>query len=434
MIRKEIGWLQTVSGRCHFSSEIMHASSKRGRHDRSDARAPKREWGGAAPPAGPYACRVSWSLRLGSVSGIAIRVHFTFALLLAAFASHLGEQQGVRGALFGLLLVVCLFGCVVLHELGHALVAQRLGVAVREIVLLPIGGVARLLSEPKRPLHELLIALAGPLVNVVLALAAYLALRGGPIPPFGALSSQAIATPSTHAVLLILLYGNLSLAAFNMLPALPMDGGRVLRALLSFFFGQVRATNIAAGLAQILAVGLALIGLQNEPLLVFIALLVFMGAGQERVTARTNLLLAELRAGEVCDPHAVSFAPGESIGAAVDQILRSSQAHFLVSHGGEAIGTVSRDDVVGLAGRVGLHAPLTTITRRAPATVSPEVPLTEVRRLLQEGGGAPLVVKGEEGPLGVLGLEDISRIASLTDHLARGGVRRQVAESSETSA
>jgi Zn-dependent protease len=193
---------------------------------------------------------VSWSLRLGSVSGIAIRVHFTFALLLAAFASHLAEKQGTRGALFGVMLVLCLFACVVLHELGHGLVAQRLGVTVREIVLLPIGGVARLQSEPKKPLHELLIALAGPFVNVVLALGAFLALQGSAIPPLETLSDDALTTPSAHAVLLILLYSNLTLAAFNMLPALPMDGGRVLRALLSFFFGQVRATNIAAGLAQ----------------------------------------------------------------------------------------------------------------------------------------------------------------------------------------
>lgn len=336
--------------------------------------------------------------------------------------------------MFGLLLVVCLFGCVVLHELGHALVAQRLGVAVREIVLLPIGGVARLLSEPKRPLHELLIAISGPLVNVVLALGAFAALGGAPISLVSALSGDALSTPSTHALLLILLYGNISLAAFNMLPALPMDGGRVLRALLSFFFGQVRATNIAAGIAQVLAVGLAFFGLQTEPFLVFIALLVFMGAGQERITARTTQLLTQLRAGEVCDPHAVSFAPGDSVGAAVDQTLRSAQAHFLVLHGSVALGTVSRDDLIGLAGRVGLHAPLTAVTRRAPQSVAPETPLSEVRRLLQESGGAPLVVLGEDGALGVLGLEDISRIASLTDHLARGGVRRQVAASSETSA
>jgi Zn-dependent protease/CBS domain-containing protein len=394
-----------------------------------------RAHGRRAPPRfEAYACRVSWSLRLGSVSGIAIRVHFTFALLLAAFASHLAEKQGARGALFGVMLVLCLFACVVLHELGHGLVAQRLGVTVREIVLLPIGGVARLLSEPKKPLHELLIALAGPFVNVVLALGAFLALRGSAIPPLETLSDDALTTPSTHAVLLILLYSNITLAAFNMLPALPMDGGRVLRALLSFFFGQVRATNIAAGLAQILAVALALFGIQGQPILVFIALLVFMGAGQERVATRTNALLAELRAGEVCDPHALIFAPGDSVGAAVDQTLRCPQVHFLVSHGSEPIGTLSRDDLVALAGRVGLHAPLTAITRRSPQIVAPELALSEVRRLLQENGGAPVIVRGDEAPLGVLGLEDISRIASLTDHLARGGVRRPVAPDPETSA
>jgi Zn-dependent protease/CBS domain-containing protein len=378
---------------------------------------------------------VSWSLRLGSISGIAIRVHLTFALLLAAFASHLAEQQGTRGALWGVLLVLCLFGCVVLHELGHGLVAQRLGVTVREIVLLPIGGVARLLSEPKRPLHELLIALAGPFVNVLLALAAFVALQGSPIPPLETVPTEALTTPSVNAVLLILLYSNITLAAFNMLPALPMDGGRVLRAVLSFFFGQVRATNIAAGLAQLLAVALALFGLQGQPILVLIALLVFMGAGQERVTTRTNALLAELCAGEVCDPHAVTFAPGDSVGAAVDQTLRSPQAHFLVSHGSEPIGTLSRDDLVALAGRVGLHAPITSITRRSPVTIAPELSLSEVRRLLQENGGAPVVVRGDDAPaLGVLGLEDVSRIASLTDHLARGGVRRPVAPDPEASA
>jgi Zn-dependent protease len=378
---------------------------------------------------------VSWSLRLGSVSGIAIRVHFTFALLVAAFASHLGERAGARGAVFGVLLVCSLFACVVLHELGHALVAQRFGVAVREIVLLPIGGVARLMSEPKKPLHELCIALSGPLVNVVLALAAFAAL-GGRVPPldWDALQTRAMAAPSVESVLVLLLYGNVMLAAFNMLPALPMDGGRVLRASLAFVFGQVRATNIAAGLAQLLAIGLAVYGFQYNPLLLLVAVLVFMGAGQERATTRTNVLLAELRAGEVCDPHATTFAPGDSVGLAIDQTLRSAQAHFLVTHGAEPIGTLSRDDLVALAGRIGVHSPVAGITRRGALTVPPELPLSEVRRLLQEKGGAPVIVRSEDAVLGVLGLEDVSRIASLTDHLARGGVRRQAEPNPETSA
>jgi CBS domain-containing protein len=232
-----------------------------------------------------------------------------------------------------------------------------------------------------------------------------------------------------------LLYGNATLAVFNMVPALPMDGGRVLRATLSFFVGQVRATNIAAGLAQALAIALGFFALQQQqPLFVVIALLVFMGAGQERASARTNVLLAELRAGEVCDPQAVTFAPGDSVGAAVDHTLRSAQAHFLVTHGTVPIGTLSRDDVIALAGRVGLHAPLTAITRREPQSVPPDMPLSEVRRLLQENSGMPVIVRTEDAVLGVLGLEDISRIASLTDHLARGGVRRPVAPDPETSA
>ncbi len=383
-----------------------------------------------------YACSVRWSLRLGSVSGIDIRVHFTFALMVVLVAAQLAEPHGSRGALFGVLLVLCVFGCVVLHELGHGLVAQRLGVGVREIVLLPIGGVARLLSEPKKPLHELLIALAGPAVNVVIAGGLFFALRSGGIPLFDleGLQKQGLTTPSTRSLLVLLFYGNLLLAAFNMLPALPMDGGRVLRALLSFFVGQVRATNIAAALAQVLAVGLAIFGFQYEPFLVFVAALVFMGAGQERSTARTNVLLAELHAGEVCDPHAVTFAPGDSVGGAVDQVLRSPQAHFLVSHGATPIGTLSRDDVVALAGRTGLHAPLAGIMRRTLVRVPPEMALSDVRRLLQENGGVPVVVQGEDDALGVLGLEDIGRIASLSDLLARGGVRRPVAADPETSA
>jgi Zn-dependent protease/predicted transcriptional regulator len=378
---------------------------------------------------------VRWSLRLGSVSGIDIRVHVTFALLVALIAEQVGESQGTRGVLFGALLVLGTFACVVLHELGHSLVAQRFGVTVREIVLLPIGGVARLLSEPKKPVHELLIALAGPAVNVVIAAALFLALRSHPLPTFDTLElqRQALSTPTPHTLLVLLFYGNVTLAVFNMIPALPMDGGRVLRALLSIVFGQVLATNIAAGLAQVLAVALALFGLQYNPLLTFVALMVFMAAGQERATARTNALLTELRAGEVCDPQAITFAPGDSVGAAVDQALRSAQAHFLVTHGDAAIGTLSRDDVIALAGRVGLHAPLSAITRRAPLTVPPDMPLSEVRHLLQENGGVPVLVRGEEAALGVLGLDDIARIASLTDHLARGGVRRQVAPNPETS-
>lgn len=393
-------------------------------------------WTQAIARSRAYASVVRWSLRLGSVSGIDIRVHFTFALLVLLVANLASQQHGSRGAMFGAVSIICLFCCVVLHELGHSLVAQRLGVGVREIVLLPIGGVARLLSEPKKPLHELLIALAGPMVNVVIAAGLFLVLQISPtqLLDWTQLHQQFVAPPSPRGLLVLLLYGNLMMAVFNMVPALPMDGGRVLRASLSFFMGQVRATNVAAGLAQVLAVGVAFFAIQSgEPLLVLIAVLVFMGAGQERSTARTNRLLMDLHAGEVCDPQAITFTPGDTVGAAVDQTLRSPQAHFLVSHGAEPIGTLSRDDLIALAGRVGLHAPLSAIIRRKPTEVPPELALSEVRRVLQENGGLPVLVRSADGVLGVLGLEDISRIATLTDHLARGGVRRQLAAKPEVA-
>jgi Zn-dependent protease len=370
-----------------------------------------------------------WSLRLGSVSGISIRVHVTFLLLVALVASQLGAMHGARGAVFGAATVIALFACVVLHELGHSLVAQRFGLTVREIVLLPIGGVARLLSEPRRPLHELLIALAGPAVNVIIAVVLLAVLQISPAQLFDVeqLNREALLSPpSPRALLLMLLHGNLILALFNMLPALPMDGGRVLRALLSMALGQVRATNIAAGLAQLLAVALAIYGFEHAPLLMLVAVLVFVSAGHERTTARTNVLLADLRAGEVCDPHATTFAPGDAVGHAIDQALRSPQAHFIVAHGREPLGTLSRDDVIALAGRVGLAAPLSSITRRPPQFVPAEMPLSDVRQKLQENGGLPVIVQSNDGTLGVLGLEDIGRIASLTDLLARGGVRRPV--------
>ncbi|HEY6077729.1 MAG TPA: site-2 protease family protein [Polyangiaceae bacterium] len=376
-----------------------------------------------------------WSLRLGSVSGIDIRVHVTFALLVLLSAHQMAALHGTRGAaLFGALSVTCLFVCVVLHELGHSLVAQRFGVGVREIVLLPIGGVARLMSEPKRPLHELLIALAGPLVNVLIAAVLWLVLQLSPqqLLDFDQVHRLAMAPPSLNGLLLLLLYGNVMLALFNMVPALPMDGGRVLRALLSFVLGHQQATNVAAGVAQVLAVGLAFYGFQQDPpLLGFIALVVFLGAAQERITARTGALLAELRAGEVCDPHAVAFSPGDNIGAALDQTLRSPQAHFLVTHGTESIGTISRDALVSLAASVGLLTPLAAVIRRDTPVVPPELPLSEVRRILQENPGVPVLVRSEEGVLGLLGLEDLARIAALTDHLARGGVRRPVAPAPE---
>jgi len=377
-----------------------------------------------------YRPSMKWSLRIARVFGIDVRVHATFGFAVAYFAfGFSAPPNGLRGALFGVLLICALFACLTLHELGHSLVARRFGVGVSEILLLPIGGVARLKSEPKKPVHELLIALAGPLVNAVLALGLFgVLLHYAPLAPLDLRGMDRFAEPSALALVRWLFMGNLTLAIFNMLPALPMDGGRVFRALLSLMLGRSRATRIAAGVGQLIALGLIAYGLvENSPnssMLALVGLFVFVGAAQERASVRASDLLSELRAGEVCDPHALVLAPHEQVGHVLDTLVRSPQAHFAVFYGKELVGTVAREQVLAMAPRVGLSAPLASLMRREFFAVDAGTPLDEVRRRLLELGGRPVVVRTLTGFAGVLGFEDLQRITLVAERLAQAGIRR----------
>jgi Zn-dependent protease/CBS domain-containing protein len=377
---------------------------------------------------------MKWSFRIARVSGIDIRVHATFALIVLLGALYFGEIFGVRGAFFGALLVCCLFTCVVLHELGHSLVAQRLGVQVREIMLLPIGGVARLMREPAKPWHELVIALAGPLVNVVIALALLLlglaTLGMAWIPTLG---ETMLASPSAASLLGWLLLGNVMLAVFNMIPALPMDGGRVFRALLAMVIGKPRATQIAASLGQVLAAGLAAFALLNHDLmLALVGGFVFLGATQERHAVESVQAITGLRAGDVCAPNAVVLSPGDPLGAVVQIMLRSSQTHFAVVHGERIIGTIAGDDALRALRQAGPAAYVAGAMCREIVEVDASTPLPELRSQLIELAGRPVVVKGPNGYIGLLGLDDISRVATLATMLRRGGMVARAQESRST--
>ncbi len=371
---------------------------------------------------------MKWSLRIARVSGIDIKVHASFLLVVLYFAAMFGSPHGLPGAAFGAAVVITLFACVVLHELGHSLVAQRLGVSVREIILLPIGGLARLGREPSTPLHELVIAIAGPLVNVVIAIALgglALALYG----PSGMFSREffdsALGPPSLTGLLSSLLWANVALAVFNMIPALPMDGGRVFRALLAMAVGKPKATRVAATVGQLLAAGLAVLGIYaGNLILALIAAFVFLGASQERMSAQVTQAVRGLCAGEVCDPNAITLMPGDMIGTAVDHLLRSPQSHFAVVHGDHLVGTLSRDEVLAAAGAVGLGAFVAGVMRRDIVEIDAATPLDELRPVLIELGGRPVAVFGPHGFVGVLGYDDVSRIASLAAALERRGVVR----------
>src|SRR5258705_1269393 len=217
-----------------------------------------------------------WSLKLGKIAGIRLYLHWTFLLLLAfVFYVDLGEGIGLSGAAQRVIFVVTLFGCIVLHELGHALAARRYGISTRDITLLPIGGVARMERMPREPKQELWVAIAGPLVNVAIAAGLLLVL---------------LAILAIHTRFLVsqlgfarsLMFMNLFLACFNLLPAFPMDGGRVLRALLAHRLDYVRATRIAARIGQAMAIIFVIVGLKiRHPMLMLIGVFIFFGARNE---------------------------------------------------------------------------------------------------------------------------------------------------------
>jgi Zn-dependent protease/CBS domain-containing protein len=368
---------------------------------------------------------MSWSLRIARVFGIDIKVHASFALIVLYFAFENGKRGGLRGALFGTLVVCCLFACVVLHELGHSLVAQRFGVGVREILLLPIGGVARLEREPEKAWHELLIAVAGPMVNVVIAVTlGVVGLLGF---EQGYFTGSFTSTPDLRNLLGMLFAGNVLLAVFNMIPALPMDGGRVLRAALTMLIGRARSTRIAALLGQVLAAGLFVIGVMrpDHMMLALIGAFVFLGATQERMAVDANSALSGFAAGAVCAPNPVVLSPGDTLGAAIDVMLRSSQHHFAVVHGTSVVGLLSREDALRAVSRVGPGAYVAGVMERELGVIDASAPLDEVRTRLLELGNRPLIVRSADGYLGILGLEDLSRVAAIATALRRGGLLPQ---------
>jgi Zn-dependent protease len=224
------------------------------------------------------------SLKIASISGIEVRIHLTFLLFLAWIWFSYYQIAGVSGATQGVLFVLALFTCVLLHEFGHAFAARAFGIQTPDITLLPIGGVARLNRLPDEPWQELVVAVAGPLVNVVIAAVLIFAVRqAAPLDQLESIENPRIELLAKLASV------NIMLVLFNLIPAFPMDGGRVLRALLAMAMPYSRATWIAARIGQVLAICLgtyAYFGPNKNPILIFIAFFIFIGAQQEAAMAR----------------------------------------------------------------------------------------------------------------------------------------------------
>ncbi len=304
----------------------------------------------------------SGELRIGKVGGIAISVHPTFALVLIWAAwQGLIQYGNLAGAGYSVLSIGLLFACVLLHELGHGIQAHALGLPVRGITLLPFGGLIQLETNPSHPWQELLVALAGPLVNLGLAMTIWIVVAL--IQPLGIRGwSDYIlfrATPGVNTLLLYLMWANVILFLFNMLPAFPMDGGRVMRGALAILSNYETGTRIAAWLGRILAVGLVIIGLFGwppsgvviNPLLLVVAAVVYLGAHQEDLYVRRRRALVRVEVGDVCHTVSEALAPWDPVTRTLARRLKGNRA-LPVMVGERLVGLVTAYDMRRPLGKV----------------------------------------------------------------------------------
>lgn len=324
---------------------------------------------------------MKWSLKIAQVAGIGIYIHWTFFLLIAwIIFIHLADPTAAVGTAESVGFVLVVFGCVVLHELGHALMARRFNVQTRDITLLPIGGVARLERMPKEPRQELLVALAGPAVNVVIAGILYGTVKaGGSISPISSMWSPG------GPFLDRLMWINLVLALFNLLPGFPMDGGRVLRALLGWWMDYERATDIAAQVGQVTAIMFAVLGFFFNWFLLFIALFVYMGAQSEAHMVHIRSIVKGVPVREAMLRHFTVLSGKDTLGHAVDHILGGSQQGFPVIEDDQLLGILPRNDLLQSVALHGRDRHVDEVMRRQCETIEDTEPLDRTLDRLQRG-------------------------------------------------
>ncbi|MBB2206165.1 site-2 protease family protein [Gluconacetobacter takamatsuzukensis] len=270
---------------------------------------------------------MAWSIPIGRFYGTTVRLHVTFLLFLVWIGAAYFMQAGARAAIDGVVLILAVFACIVLHEFGHVLVARRYGVRTPDITLLPIGGVARMTHIPEQPTQELAIALAGPAVNLVIATILF-----GVTHTVPHLSDVDFQDPGTGLIPRLSSI-NLFLAVFNLIPAFPMDGGRVLRALLTYRAGYARATQLAAAVGQGIAFLFGFLGLMGNPLLLFIALFVYMGAAAEAHGALFRQLAHGMIVSDVMTTHLETLSPDSRMDEAALRMIHAPQQEFPVVDG-----------------------------------------------------------------------------------------------------
>jgi len=356
---------------------------------------------------------MKWSFKLGTFAGIGVYVHWTFLLLIGwIFFAHLSQGKDPAQAAVGVGFILALFVCVVLHEFGHALTARRYGVKTRDITLLPIGGLARLERIPEKPMQEFWVAIAGPAVNVVIAAVLLVVLV-----LLNSLNQLYQVEFFKGNFLARLMWLNVFLVAFNLLPAFPMDGGRVLRALLAMRLGRRRATAIAANVGQGMAILFGIIGFLYNPMLIFIAIFVYLGAQAEAGMVEMQSALSGLRVSDAMMTRFRTLAAEDSLDSAIKELLAGSQQDFPVTNDGRVVGMLRRNDLVKALSEGRRSAQVGEVMTRECEAVDASVTLTTALEAMRGRECASTPVLADGRLVGLLTLENVSELVMVNTAL-----------------
>jgi Zn-dependent protease/CBS domain-containing protein len=336
-----------------------------------------------------------WSISIGRIAGTSVRIHLTFLLFLLLIGITVYRANGPDAAWDTVTFIVLIFACVVLHEFGHVLTARAFGIATRDITLFPIGGVASMERMPSKPYQELLVAIAGPLVNLLIFLSLFILRRD----EFGIAEMTATDT-MPHALAARVAWANLILMAFNLLPAFPMDGGRVLRALLALKLSRSKATKIAAVIGQGFAVLLGFAGFFGNPMLILIAAFIFIAAGAEAENTVLHDAARDLQVKDAMVDATDAFKTTDRIDAPVDRLMRTTDSIFLVEDAQTgAAGVVTREDLLVALGSLNDTALLQSVARMAVPALAENEPLESAIDLLETTHTPAVLVQTADGTL-----------------------------------
>ena len=356
------------------------------------------------------------ALFIGSYSSIKVFIHWTFWIIIGwIFMMHFqmghGWTEGIQGALF----ILVLFACVVLHEFGHALMAKKYGIPTRDITLYPIGGVASLNKMPDKPAQELAVALAGPAGNFVIAGVLYIFLYvNDQLLPISEIDHM-----TGGNFWFNIMAANVILAVFNLIPAFPMDGGRVLRALLAFTMDKLKATIIAARVGQFLAIAFVFLGFFTNFWLVFIGLFIYLGAGAEEVHESAKSALTGYTARDILIRQYTRLLPGETLERTVQLLQNTQEQGFVVAENNQVQGVLTRNELIKGLSVYGNTSPVSNVMRKDFVIVTPDMPLQQVYEKLMTNNAqlAPVLEGGHL--IGIVDAKGINEMVMIKKALAK---------------